>query len=207
MLRCYFAALSKNTVAAAIAWPARTRCQRGHQERKRSCVARVSTVGARESTRADFLKKTSTSACSFYDSTVKNILGCSTRNDKFKRCFYDSTIKYTWLQYKKRQIQALFLRQYSTNILGYSTRNDKFKRCSFYHNCSTVKIYLATVQDTTNSSAWNHIFIFRRRGRGARRSRKLLPLCHTRGSAPRSPYLPYQIMDSWKNSELQAGSD
>ena len=106
MLRCYFAALSKNTVAAAIAWPARTRCQRGHQERKRSCVARVSTVGARESTRADFLKKTSTSACSFYDSTVKNILGCSTRNDKFKRCFYDSTIKYTWLQYKTPQIQA-----------------------------------------------------------------------------------------------------
>ena len=87
MLRCSSAALSKNTVvAAAIARPARTRCQRGHRERKRSCVARVSTVGARGSTRADFFlnKYVYTSSCSFYSSSKK----------------------YTWLDYKKPQIQA-----------------------------------------------------------------------------------------------------
>ena len=59
----------------------------------------------------------------------------------------------------------------------------------------TVKIYLATVQEMTSSSAWNHIFKFRPRGRDGRRSPKLLSLCHTHGSAPRSPHLPRQMMD------------
>ena len=68
---------------------------------------------------------------------------------------------------------------------------------------TAVKTYLTTVQEKANSSAWNHIFKFRRRGRDGRRSRKLLSLCHTHGSAPRSPHLPYQIMDSWKSSELE----
>ena len=43
-----------------------------------------------------------------------------------------------------------------------------------------IKIYLATVQETANSSAWNHIFNFRRRGPPRRRARNLLPLCHSR---------------------------
>ena len=47
---------------------------------------------------------------------------------------------------------------------------------------TAVKIYLATVQEIANSSAWNHIFKFRRQGRDGRRSRKLLSLCHTHGS-------------------------
>ena len=84
MLRCSFAALSRSTLVAAIAKAARTinRCLRGHREKKRSALARVSTVGARGSKRADFLK-TSTSSCSLYDGT-----------------------KYAWLQYKIPQIQA-----------------------------------------------------------------------------------------------------
>ena len=41
------------------------------------------------------------------------------------------------------------------------------------------KIYLATVQETANSSAWNHISNFQRRGPPPRRARKLLSLCHT----------------------------
>ena len=65
-----------------IARPARTRCQRGHRERERSSVARVSTVVTRGSKRADFLK-TSTSSCSLYDGK-----------------------KYARLQYKIPQIQA-----------------------------------------------------------------------------------------------------
>ena len=56
------------------------------------------------------------------------------------------------------------------------------------------KMYLTTVQETANSSACNHIFNFQRRGPPRRRARKLLSLCHTHGSATRSPYLPCQIM-------------
>ena len=85
----FSAALSKNTVvAAAIARPARTRCQRGHRERKRSCVARVSTVGAQGSTRADFRKnkydENTKIRAPIPSTAVKYILGYSTRNDKFK---------------------------------------------------------------------------------------------------------------------------
>ena len=79
------AALSRSTLlVAAIAKAARTinRCLRGHRDKKRSALARVSTVGARGSKRADFLK-TSTSSCSLYDGK-----------------------KYARLQYKIPQIQA-----------------------------------------------------------------------------------------------------
>ena len=44
--------------------------------------------------------------------------------------------------------------------------------CSFY---SRKKKNLDTVQETANSSDWNHVFKFRRRGRDERRSRKF---CH-----------------------------
>ena len=71
---------------------------------------------------------------------------------------------------------------------------------SFY---SVVKKYLATVQETAKSSAWNHIFKFRRRGRHGRSSRKLLPLCHPHRSAQRSLYLPCQITNYRKSSELE----
>ena len=64
------------------------------------------------------------------------------------------------------------------NILGYSTRNRKFKACKFFFN-------------------------FQGRVPPRRRARKLLPLCHTHGSAPRSPYLPCQVMDQRKKSELE----
>ena len=134
MLRCASAALFKNTIAAAIARPARNRCQRRHRERKRSSLARVLTVaqgGAREPTL-----------------------------EKRVRAPAPST--------------------------------------------TTVKIYFATaVPETANSSAWNHIVNFRRRDRDGRRSRKLLPLCHTQGSAPRSPCLPRQTMDQWTSSKLE----
>ena len=63
------------------------------------------------------------------------------------------------------------------NIIGYSTRNHKFKHLGPH-------------------------FQIQRRGRDGR-SRKLLSLCHTHGSAPRSPYMPCQIMDQWKSSELE----
>ena len=62
------------------------------------------------------------------------------------------------------------------------------------------KKYLAALQETTNSSAWNHIFNFQRRGPPRRRARKLLSLCHTLWSAPRSPYLPCHLK---KSSELE----
>ena len=86
MLRCSSAALSNNTaVVAAIARPARTRCLRGHREKKRSSVARVSTVGARGSKRAD-LKKTSTSCELLLLLQQQKIYsGYTTRNGKFKR--------------------------------------------------------------------------------------------------------------------------
>ena len=87
VLRCSSAALSENRVAAAIARPARTRCRPGHRERKRISVARVSTVGGRGSMRAD-LKKNKyvyTYTSSFSSTAVKNILGYSTKNSKFKR--------------------------------------------------------------------------------------------------------------------------
>ena len=45
---CSSGALSKKTVAAAIARPACARCLPGHREEKRSAAARVSTTGARE---------------------------------------------------------------------------------------------------------------------------------------------------------------
>ena len=41
-------------------------------------------------------------------------------------------------------------------------------------------MYLATARETANSSAWNHIFYFQRRGPPRRRARKLLSLCHSR---------------------------
>ena len=41
-------------------------------------------------------------------------------------------------------------------------------------SCKAVKIYLVTVQENINSSAWKHIFNFGRRGRDGKRSRKLL---------------------------------
>ena len=57
---------------------------------------------------------------------------------------------------------------------------------------TAVKNNLNIVQETANSSTWNHIFNFQ----------QLLSLCHTRGSVPRSPYLPCQIMFQRKSSEL-----
>ena len=128
---CSSAALSKKTVAAAIARPACTRCLRGHREAKRSSVA----------------------------------------------CF-DCR--------RKGEQESQFLKN------GYSTR---------YVRREQYKIYLATVQETTNSSAWNHMFNFQRRGPPRRRSWKLLSLCHTHRSAPRSPYLPCQIMVQRNSSE------
>ena len=80
---CSFAVLSNNKVAAAIGRPARTGCLRGHREKKRSSVARVSTVGAWGSKRAEFLK-----------------------NEYQVRTPCVSSKTYTWLQCKKRQIQA-----------------------------------------------------------------------------------------------------
>ena len=65
------------------------------------------------------------------------------------------------------------------------------------------KIYLAAVQKTVNSSAWNQFFNFQRRGPPRRRARKLLSLCHTHGSALRNPYLPCQIIVQRKSSEVE----
>ena len=59
------------------------------------------------------------------------------------------------------------------------------------------------MQETADSSAWNHIFKFRRLGLDGRRSRKPMSLRHTHGSAPRSPYLSCEILDQWKKSELE----
>ena len=64
-------------------------------------------------------------------------------------------------------------------------------------------MYLVTAPETTNSSAWNHIFNFQRRGAPRRRARKLVSLCHTHGSSPRSPYPPCQIVVQEKSSELR----
>ena len=88
MLRCSSAALAKNTVAAAIARPARTRCLREHRERRQSSVANVSTVGARGSKRADIEKNeyvTVLVRAPAPSTAVKNRLGYRTRNGKFKR--------------------------------------------------------------------------------------------------------------------------
>ena len=88
----------------------RTRCQLGHRERKRLCVARVSTVGARGSTRADF-EKTSTydrlyvfirAAVLLVLQRSKKILGYGTRNGKVKRLephFQISATRSTWKEF------------------------------------------------------------------------------------------------------------
>ena len=47
------------------------------------------------------------------------------------------------------------------------------------------------------------IFKLQQRGATGSRAWKLLPLCHRHGSAPRSPYLPCQILDQWKSFELE----
>ena len=88
MLRCSSAALSKNAVAAAIARPARTRCQRGHRERENGVVWRVFLLLAHGGARELIFEKTSTYIRAPVPSTaaVRNVLGYS--------------------QYKKRQIQA-----------------------------------------------------------------------------------------------------
>ena len=55
-----------------------------------------------------------------------------------------------------RRVRVPALSTAANNVLGYSTRN-------------------------RNSSAWNHVFNFQRRGPCRRRARKLLSLCHTHG--------------------------
>ena len=57
------------------------------------------------------------------------------------------------------------------------------------------------------SSAWNIFFKFRRRGRDRTKWRKLLSLCHTLGSASRSPYLPCHQVDKWRTSELEQNNN
>ena len=132
MLRCSCAALSTNTavVAAAIARPTRTRCQRAHRERKRSSAAHVSTVGTSGRERADF-KKTS------FRTLCKN---------------------YSWLQYKKRQIQA--------PGTTFSTCSDEVSMEGGHGNCCQFAT-LTGVHQT------------------------------------RTPYLPCEILDQRKNSELE----
>ena len=53
----------KKTVAATMTMSACTRCLRGHREEKWSYVARVSTVGARGSKRADFCETSTRYIC------------------------------------------------------------------------------------------------------------------------------------------------
>jgi len=73
-------------VAAAIARPPCTRCLRGHREEKRSSVARVSTVAAREGERR-FL------------TTEYQVI-------RVRTSWAVKSIPCTWLQHEKRQIQA-----------------------------------------------------------------------------------------------------
>ena len=68
----------RTQVTVAIARPSCTRCLRGHRERKRSSVARGSKGEVRQPI---FEKRLRAPARS---TVVKNILGYSTRNDKFK---------------------------------------------------------------------------------------------------------------------------
>ena len=51
-------------------------------------------------------------------------------------------------------------------------------------SCSRKCNYLLAVQETANSSAWNHIIKFQRRGPPRRRARKVLSIGRTHGSAP-----------------------
>ena len=53
------------------------------------------------------------------------------------------------------------------------------------------KKYLARVRETENSSSWNHISTFSDEVR-PEKTRKVLSIWHTQGSAPRSSYLPCQ---------------
>ena len=57
-------------------------------------------------------------------------------------------------------------------------------------------------KETADSSAWNHIFRFQRRGPPGRKVRKLMSLRHTHGSAPKSPCPPCQNTVQRKRSEL-----
>ena len=66
----------------------------------------------------------------------------------------------------------------SINMLDYSTRNHKFKRLKPHLQLSATRS-------------------------ASRRARKLLSICHNHGSAPRSPYMPCQIMVQRKSSELE----
>ena len=62
-------------------------------------------------------------------------------------------------------------------------QESRFLRNEYQVRREHQKIYLATVQETANSSAWNHIFNFQRRGPPRRRARKLLSRCCTHGTA------------------------
>ena len=117
--------------------------------------------------------------------------GCGHREEKrsSSACFY-------WRQRARQSnyvqhIKYIYIYIYIyICIFGVSTRIIPLLRSSFsFHN---RKKYLALVQKTTNSSAWNHIFKTQRRGPPRRRTRKVLSLWQTHGSAPRSSYLPCQ---------------
>ena len=76
-----------------------------------------------------------------------------------------------------------------------------------YEFYSSKKSYwLRTASSTRNGKFKNlepHFQVSATRSIDGRRSRKLIVLRHTHGSAPRSPYLPCEILDQWKSSELE----
>ena len=62
---------------------------------------------------------------------------------------------------------------------------------------------LTVVREIAISTTLNHIFELERRTPTPRRAQNRLPLSHTHGSAPGGSRLPRQILDQWKNSELE----
>ena len=66
----------------------------------------------------------------------------------------------------------------------------------------TKNAWLFTVQETENSSAWNHISKNQRRDPPRRRARKVLSLWHTHGTAPRRSYQVRQFLARWKRTAL-----
>ena len=70
--------------------------------------------------------------------------------------------------------------------------------------CDSKNIYLANrTRNCKFKRLEPHFQKFKRRGPPRRKARKLLSLCHTHGSAPRSPYLPCQILVQKKSSDVQ----
>lgn len=88
------------------------------------------------------------------------------------------------LEYKRfTETKRSHCHRSETKETGIHARGTRY----FAPPAADARLRIYTVQETANSTAWNHISKLERRIPPPRTERKLLPLCHTHGSAPRRP--------------------